>query len=195
MGTPPALKPPGSRLASHTAGGLWPASRPSGGQDHSTFGSLYFYCHGVLQRKSDVMRARCDETSHVLKLRSCLQTAVVMSLLFFFGGGVGLRAKCVQKSSNFGPTPSCSRSTSAAECTIEEEKQRQEEAVLRTPSPLIHKHISSDESEAEDAEELSEFSSSSSHPRPAAVSRLHFLSTRFLVFFHLRVQELEILKV
>ncbi|XP_011473519.1 ataxin-7-like protein 2 isoform X1 [Oryzias latipes] len=65
--------------------------------------------------------------------------------------------------------PAFSRSTSAAECTIEEEKQRQEEAVLRTPSPLIHKHISSDESEAEDAEELSEFSSSSSHPRPAAL--------------------------
>ncbi|RVE72862.1 hypothetical protein OJAV_G00043420 [Oryzias javanicus] len=65
--------------------------------------------------------------------------------------------------------PAFSRSTSSAECTIEEEKQRQEEAVLRAPSPLLHKHVSSDESEGEDAEELSDFSSSSSHPRPAAL--------------------------
>lgn len=71
----------------------------------------------------------------------------------------------------------CSRSTAASEFTPEEEKQRQDEAGLRAPSPLIHGHISSDESETEGPEEVSEFPSSSAHPRPASVSRLYWLQS------------------
>ncbi|KAM4588120.1 ataxin-7-like protein 2a isoform 3-T3 [Odontesthes bonariensis] len=65
--------------------------------------------------------------------------------------------------------PAFSRSTAPSECAPEEEKQRQDEARLRAPSPLVHGHISSDESEAEGAEELSDISSSAAHPRPAAM--------------------------
>ncbi|XP_041835833.1 ataxin-7-like protein 2a isoform X2 [Melanotaenia boesemani] len=61
------------------------------------------------------------------------------------------------------------RSTAVMECSPEEEKQRQDEACLRTPSPLVHGHISSDDSEAEGPEDISEISSSAAHPRPAVV--------------------------
>lgn len=64
----------------------------------------------------------------------------------------------------------CSRSTGVSECTLEEEKQRQDEGSLRALSPLVHGPISSDESEAEGLEEPLEFPSSATHPRPLAVS-------------------------
>ncbi|CAJ1051845.1 ataxin-7-like protein 2a [Xyrichtys novacula] len=65
--------------------------------------------------------------------------------------------------------PAFSRSTAASESTPEEEKPRQEEGSVRAPSPLVHGRISSDESDAEGAEEHVEFSSSATHPRPLAV--------------------------
>ncbi|XP_058488493.1 ataxin-7-like protein 2a isoform X1 [Solea solea] len=61
------------------------------------------------------------------------------------------------------------RSAGVSECVAEEEKQRQDEGSLRSPSPLVHGRISSDESEAEGPEEPSDFSSSATHPRPMAV--------------------------
>lgn len=66
-----------------------------------------------------------------------------------------------------------SRSTAVSESTPEEEKQRQDEGSLRAPSPLVHGRISSDDSEAEGSEEPVEFPSSTSHPRPLAVSRFY----------------------
>ncbi|XP_022062096.2 ataxin-7-like protein 2a isoform X2 [Acanthochromis polyacanthus] len=65
--------------------------------------------------------------------------------------------------------PAFSRSTAGSESTTEEEKQRQDEAGLRAPSPLVHGRISSDESEAESPEEPPQFPSSAAHPRPLAV--------------------------
>uniref|UniRef100_A0A3Q3G5L3 Ataxin 7-like 2a n=1 Tax=Labrus bergylta TaxID=56723 RepID=A0A3Q3G5L3_9LABR len=65
------------------------------------------------------------------------------------------------------------RSTAASESTPEEENQRQDEGSLRSPSPLVQGRISSDESDAEGAEEHVEFSSSATHPRPLAVSNVH----------------------
>ncbi|XP_034549250.1 ataxin-7-like protein 2a isoform X2 [Notolabrus celidotus] len=65
--------------------------------------------------------------------------------------------------------PAFSRSTTASESTPEEEKPRQDEGSLQAPSPLVHGRISSDESDAEGAEEHVEFSSSATHPRPLAV--------------------------
>ncbi|XP_008302929.1 ataxin-7-like protein 2a isoform X2 [Stegastes partitus] len=65
--------------------------------------------------------------------------------------------------------PAFSRSTAMSESTTEEEKQRQDEASLRAPSPLVHGRISSDESEAELPEEPAQFPSSAAHPRPVAV--------------------------
>uniref|UniRef100_A0A3Q3MZ13 Ataxin 7-like 2a n=1 Tax=Labrus bergylta TaxID=56723 RepID=A0A3Q3MZ13_9LABR len=53
--------------------------------------------------------------------------------------------------------------------TPEEENQRQDEGSLRSPSPLVQGRISSDESDAEGAEEHVEFSSSATHPRPLAM--------------------------
>uniref|UniRef100_A0A3Q3G302 Ataxin 7-like 2a n=1 Tax=Labrus bergylta TaxID=56723 RepID=A0A3Q3G302_9LABR len=61
------------------------------------------------------------------------------------------------------------RSTAASESTPEEENQRQDEGSLRSPSPLVQGRISSDESDAEGAEEHVEFSSSATHPRPLAM--------------------------
>lgn len=66
-----------------------------------------------------------------------------------------------------------SRSMAVSECTPEEEKQLQDEAGLQAPSPLVHGHISSDDSEAEGPEELSDFPSSAAHPRPVAVKPLY----------------------
>ncbi|XP_060897518.1 ataxin-7-like protein 2a isoform X2 [Labrus mixtus] len=65
--------------------------------------------------------------------------------------------------------PAFSRSTAASESTPEEENQRQDEGSLRSPSPLVQGRISSDESDAEGAEEHVEFSSSATHPRPLAM--------------------------
>ncbi|XP_068449449.1 ataxin-7-like protein 2a isoform X2 [Clinocottus analis] len=65
--------------------------------------------------------------------------------------------------------PAFSRHSAVSESNIEEEKQRLEEGSLRSPSPLVHGRISSDESEAEAPEEPVEFSSSAAHPRPLAV--------------------------
>ncbi|XP_028261853.1 ataxin-7-like protein 2a isoform X2 [Parambassis ranga] len=65
--------------------------------------------------------------------------------------------------------PAFSRPTAVSEGIPEEEKQRQEEASLRPPSPLVHGRISSDESETEGPEEPAEFQSSTTHPRPVAV--------------------------
>ncbi|XP_056131116.1 ataxin-7-like protein 2a [Lampris incognitus] len=57
----------------------------------------------------------------------------------------------------------------SSESAPEEEKLWQDEGSHRAPSPLIHGRISSDESEGEGPEELSEYPSSASHPRPLAV--------------------------
>ncbi|KAM6928225.1 ataxin-7-like protein 2a [Xenentodon cancila] len=80
--------------------------------------------------------------------------------------------------------PAFSRSTAVSECTPEEEKQRPDEAGLRAPSPLVHGHISSDESEPEGPDELSEFPSSTAHPRPAAVCSFgsHWLGQGLFTF-------------
>ncbi|XP_061583965.1 ataxin-7-like protein 2a isoform X2 [Cololabis saira] len=80
--------------------------------------------------------------------------------------------------------PAFSRSTAASECSPEEEKQRPDEAGPRAPSPLVTGHISSDESEAEAADELSELPSSTTHPRPAAVCSFgsHWLGHGFFTF-------------
>ncbi|MED6264518.1 hypothetical protein CHARACLAT_015820, partial [Characodon lateralis] len=64
--------------------------------------------------------------------------------------------------------PAFSRSMAVSEYIPEEEKQWQDEAGLHAPSPLVHGHVSSDDSEAEGPEELSDFTSSTSHPRPGA---------------------------
>ncbi|CAN9512165.1 unnamed protein product [Ophioblennius macclurei] len=65
--------------------------------------------------------------------------------------------------------PAFSRSSTASESGLDEDKQRFDEHGLRAPSPLVHRRISSDESEAEAPEELADFPSSTSHPRPVAV--------------------------
>uniref|UniRef100_A0A672I468 SCA7 domain-containing protein n=2 Tax=Salarias fasciatus TaxID=181472 RepID=A0A672I468_SALFA len=65
--------------------------------------------------------------------------------------------------------PAFSRSAAASESGADEEKPRHDEPGPRAPSPLVHGRISSDESEAEAAEEPADFPSSASHPRPAAV--------------------------
>ncbi|MED6240028.1 hypothetical protein ATANTOWER_014958, partial [Ataeniobius toweri] len=64
--------------------------------------------------------------------------------------------------------PAFSRSMAVSEYIPEEEKQWQDETGLHAPSPLVHGHVSSDDSEAEGPEELSDFTSSTSHPRPGA---------------------------
>ncbi|XP_038145113.1 ataxin-7-like protein 2a isoform X2 [Cyprinodon tularosa] len=65
--------------------------------------------------------------------------------------------------------PAFSRSMAMSECAPEEEKQWQDEAGVQGPSPLLHGHISSDDSETEGAEEPADFPSSIAHPRPAEV--------------------------
>ncbi|KAM9365234.1 ataxin-7-like protein 2a [Pholidichthys leucotaenia] len=65
--------------------------------------------------------------------------------------------------------PAFSRPTAVSESAPEEEQQRQEEASRRSPSPLIHRRISSDESETEGPEEPTDFPSSTAHPRPVAM--------------------------
>ncbi|XP_077430305.1 ataxin-7-like protein 2a [Vanacampus margaritifer] len=65
--------------------------------------------------------------------------------------------------------PAFSRSTAVSENTPEDDRLAQDEASLRAPSPLVHGTISSDESEAEGAEDPVEFPSSAAHPRPIAM--------------------------
>lgn len=67
---------------------------------------------------------------------------------------------------------SCSRSV--PECNSEDEKQLLDEAPVQIPSPLVPGNISSEDSEAEEPEELSEFPVSTAHPRPIAVSLVLF---------------------
>lgn len=64
--------------------------------------------------------------------------------------------------------PAFSRSRTSSESALEEDKPRQEDG-LRAPSPLTQGRISSDESEAEVLDELSNYPSSASHPKPLAV--------------------------
>ncbi|XP_057703123.1 ataxin-7-like protein 2a [Corythoichthys intestinalis] len=65
--------------------------------------------------------------------------------------------------------PAFSRSTVLSESTPEADRQVRDEGCVRAPSPLVHGTISSDESEAEGAEEPVEFPSSATHPRPLAM--------------------------
>ncbi|KAJ7999463.1 hypothetical protein DPEC_G00194690 [Dallia pectoralis] len=64
--------------------------------------------------------------------------------------------------------PAFSRSRVSSESATEEDRPRQEGGT-RAPSPLVHGHISSDESDEDCSEETIEYPSSSWHPKPAAV--------------------------
>ncbi|XP_047440033.1 ataxin-7-like protein 2a [Mugil cephalus] len=70
--------------------------------------------------------------------------------------------------------PAFSRPAAVSENTPEDEKQQQQQRQqddggFQAPSPLVHGRISSDDSDTETLEEPVEFSSSASHPRPAAM--------------------------
>ncbi|XP_068598932.1 LOW QUALITY PROTEIN: ataxin-7-like protein 2a [Brachionichthys hirsutus] len=65
--------------------------------------------------------------------------------------------------------PAFSRSTAASESVPEEDEQRPDDGRHRAPSPLVSGRLSSDESEAEGADDPADFPSSAAHPRPLAV--------------------------
>ena len=64
-----------------------------------------------------------------------------------------------------------SRSRTSSESALEEDKPRQEESGVGALSPLTYGRISSDESEADGSDELAEYPSSATHPKPLAVRR------------------------
>ncbi|XP_046881738.1 ataxin-7-like protein 2a [Hypomesus transpacificus] len=64
--------------------------------------------------------------------------------------------------------PAFSRSRTSSESALEEDKPRQEESGVGALSPLTYGRISSDESEADGSDELAEYPSSATHPKPLA---------------------------
>ncbi|KAM4740305.1 ataxin-7-like protein 2a [Anableps anableps] len=131
--------------------------------------------HSIHQRRKVVGRSKnFDQLVAELKMKVREKGAQALDGGFSTGGSPSPEAPREQAGvphcrRPLASLPAFSRSMAVSECTPEEEKQWQDEAGLQAPSPLVHGHISSDDSEAEGPEELSDFPSSTAHPRPVAV--------------------------
>ncbi|XP_032404477.1 LOW QUALITY PROTEIN: ataxin-7-like protein 2a [Xiphophorus hellerii] len=131
--------------------------------------------HSIHQRRKVVGRSKnFDQLVAELKMKVREKGAQALDGGFSTGGSPSPEAPREQAGvpncrRPLASLPAFSRSMAVSECAPEEEKQWQDEAGLRAPSPLLHGHISTDDSEAEAAEELPDFPSSTTHPTPAAV--------------------------
>ncbi|XP_036007386.1 ataxin-7-like protein 2a [Fundulus heteroclitus] len=131
--------------------------------------------HSIHQRRKVVGRSKnFDQLVAELKMKVREKGTQALDGAFSTGGSPSPEAPREQAGvphcrRPLASLPAFSRSMAVSEFTPEEEKQWQDETGLQAPSPLVHGHISSDDSEAEAPEELSDFPSSTAHPRPIAV--------------------------